>query len=151
MAGHPEFYELLDQMRETHDRKNADYAGDVDPFKNFRLCESIGIDVADGVLVRMCDKWSRITTLVEKEHRGQGAQVLDESIEDTLMDLAVYSLIAIILRRERKFGPRVTVPKDVPLGINQNGDVVFGPSNALKPVAGLTHQQPRWKGDRSED
>jgi hypothetical protein len=40
------------------------------------------------MLVRMMDKMSRISTLLDKK-----AQVSDESIEDTLEDLANYAII----------------------------------------------------------
>lgn len=69
--------------------KNADYAVDSDPFKNFRLCEALGVStVESGMIVRMSDKLSRITNLLSKE-----ASVKDESIHDTLLDLANYSII----------------------------------------------------------
>ncbi|KKN61526.1 hypothetical protein LCGC14_0521140 [marine sediment metagenome] len=94
--GHPGFYQLLDEIADLHDRKNHDYAGD-DPLSNLKLCEEFGIPAWKGVIVRLTDKWSRITQLITKE-----AQVKDESIEDTLKDSAVYSLLAIVLKRERK-------------------------------------------------
>ena len=69
--------------------KNKDYAGAGDPFKNFKMCESIGICSAEkGILVRMTDKLQRISNLLTTE-----AQVKDESILDTLQDLSNYSLI----------------------------------------------------------
>ena len=70
-------------------RKNADYAGGGNPFKNFELVNDLGIcSTAEGILVRMCDKVSRISNLINTD-----AQVKDESIKDTLLDLANYSLI----------------------------------------------------------
>jgi predicted ATP-grasp superfamily ATP-dependent carboligase len=96
--GHKDFYKLLDKMAETHSQKNHDYSeGAKDPLSNFRMCESLGIPAWKGVLVRISDKWSRITQLSTKE-----AQVKDESIEDTLLDMANYCLLCIILRRELK-------------------------------------------------
>jgi hypothetical protein len=92
-CGHPRFYELLDEMAKLHSRKNHDYAGDADPLRNFRKCEAMGVDVFTGVMVRLSDKWSRLESFMK-----QGVlQVKDESIIDTLMDNAVYSLLAIIL------------------------------------------------------
>jgi hypothetical protein len=96
--GHPMFYELLKKMGEIHDAKNHDYSeGAKDPFSNFRMSENFGIPAWKGCLVRISDKYSRITQLSTKE-----AKVKDESIEDTLIDLANYALICIILRRELK-------------------------------------------------
>lgn len=70
-------------------KKNADYAGIGDPFKNFKLCEMMGIcSVEKGIMVRMCDKMSRIATLLDKNE-----SVLDERVEDTCADLANYAMI----------------------------------------------------------
>lgn len=56
--------------------------------------------LSGGVLVRLSDKYSRIKSLSTRE-RNEG-EFVDESIEDTLIDLANYALIAIILLKERK-------------------------------------------------
>jgi len=85
-------------MADLHSRKNSDYAGSQDPLSNFRRAEQFGIPAWKGALVRMSDKWSRIVTLATKEQ----AEVRDESFEDTLIDLAVYSLLTIILRKRSK-------------------------------------------------
>ena len=81
--------------------KNADYSKTADAFANFRLVEKLGItDTASGVLVRMCDKFSRIANLLK-----QSGKVADESIQDTLIDLANYSLIlAVYLENKEGYG-----------------------------------------------
>ena len=96
--GHPDFYKLLDQMAELHSRKNHDYAGTSDPLKNLRACTRLELDPFIGVMVRLQDKWSRIEEFV----KSKTLLVKNESVEDTLMDNAVYSLLAIILLREQK-------------------------------------------------
>lgn len=69
-------------------KKNHDYAGD-DFFKNFKMTESLGIvGTEQWFLVRMCDKLSRLATLIGEKRE---AKVSDESVEDTLLDLANYS------------------------------------------------------------
>ncbi len=96
--GHPGFYELLDQMRDLHSRKNHDYAGSGTPLRNFYKCKEMGVTPFTGVMVRLSDKWSRIESFMK-----QGIlEVKGESVEDTLMDNAVYSLLAILLLREEK-------------------------------------------------
>lgn len=73
-------------------RKNADYAGESDPFKNFRVCETLGIPVESGLIVRMSDKIARISNLLG----GAEAKVTDESVTDTLRDLANYAIITLL-------------------------------------------------------
>jgi len=83
-----EFKYTLENMYNIMEKKNADYAK-TDPFWNFKLVESLWITTVEkGILVRMADKMSRISTLIDQE-----AQVKDEAIEDTLQDLANYSII----------------------------------------------------------
>jgi hypothetical protein len=75
--------------------KSQDYSTESDPFKNFRLAPMVGVTPERGVLVRMMDKISRISVLLEKE-----ASVVDESIVDTLLDLGNYSLILACMLEE---------------------------------------------------
>jgi len=49
------------------------------------------------VLVRIPDKYSRIVQLTNKALNGKEAEVKEESIKDTLVDLANYSVICVIL------------------------------------------------------
>ena len=72
---------------EIMEAKNKDYGADEDPFANFRRVEALGIASAEqGFLTRMTDKLSRITSFVNK---GE-LHVKDESVTDTLQDLANY-------------------------------------------------------------
>lgn len=48
-------------------------------------------------MVRMSDKWIRITNLV----KNPSFDKVGEAIEDTLMDLASYALIAICILKEK--------------------------------------------------
>lgn len=101
MAGIPGFREELDEILALHLRKNADYALEGDPFSNFRACEALGIcSVEQGILVRMTDKLSRVANLIGS---GKDAKVIEESVEDTLRDNAVYSLILkLYVKRKRE-------------------------------------------------
>lgn len=92
------FAALLKNCEDIMQRKNSDYSGE-DPFLNFNQIEVITkgkISREQGVLVRMTDKLSRVQRLLNNE-----AQVKDEKIEDTLIDLANYSLLLILLRRDK--------------------------------------------------
>lgn len=69
-------------------KKNADYTGlSADPFHNFTRVQALGIcSTEQGFLTRMTDKLCRITSFVQK---GE-LLVKDESVNDTLHDLANY-------------------------------------------------------------
>ena len=90
------FKELLEEMKKTHDAKRHDYASVEDVFANFRTCEMGGIPAWKGCCVRIGDKFSRIMGFAKKEK----LEVKDESIKDTLIDMANYALIALILYEE---------------------------------------------------
>ena len=108
--GHPDFYKLLKQMADLHSRKNHDYAGTSDPLKNLRACKRLNLEPFLGVLVRLQDKWSRLEEFVKS---GQ-LMVKNESVIDTLMDNAVYSLLAIILYQEQVKGESGDVAGESP-------------------------------------
>lgn len=91
-----QFNSLLAQMSEIFKKKNHDYSGD-DPFSNFKQSERIGIPAWKGCLIRLFDKFSRLCQLAKKGTM----EVKNETFEDTCMDMAVYSLILILLRREK--------------------------------------------------
>ena len=101
LRGHPRFYELLDEMRRLHDAKAADYSPD-EPLENLRVsAEWAGIEPWRGALVRMGDKWMRLVNLCR---RGGQHEVPDETVKDTALDLANYSLLFIVLWERRKQG-----------------------------------------------
>ena len=98
MKGDPRFHQLLEVMRDIHNRKSMDYSEESDPLSNFKLAEKIGVPPWKGVLIRMSDKFSRLCRLADK---GK-AEVKDETFADTLIDLAVYALICRILYEDKK-------------------------------------------------
>jgi hypothetical protein len=85
-----QYNKALKDMADTCKKKNADYTGDQDPFRNFALVEKLGIaSTEQGFMTRMADKLSRLSTFISK---GQ-LQVKDESVQDTLLDLANYCVL----------------------------------------------------------
>ncbi len=94
-----DFEVITKKMYEVTKAKNSDYTGDTtDPFKNFKQVEIMGICSAEqGFLTRMTDKMMRISSFVKK---GE-LQVKDESVIDTLQDLAVYSILMLCYIKEK--------------------------------------------------
>lgn len=93
--------EKTQRMLEISRAKNADYTGaSDDPFANFTRVESLGICSPEiGFLTRMTDKLCRIASFAKK---GE-LQVKDESVEDTLLDLANYCLLLGAYLAEMRF------------------------------------------------
>lgn len=94
------FEELLDQMRDLHQRKRSDYTGTSgDLLWNYRNSAKLaGITTAQGMFSRLCEKVVRISSVMSK---GGDTQVTDEGLKDTFFDLAVISLLCIIESEER--------------------------------------------------
>lgn len=97
-GGHPRFHELVAKMKEIHDSKNADY-GDGKQLGNFMEAQEFGVEAWRGALVRLSDKYSRIKSLSKRVN--QEGEVKDEAFTDTLLDLANYSLLTIVLYEEK--------------------------------------------------
>ena len=76
-------------MANLYEKKNADYGNSFD-----KSCNEFGITAA---LVRMNDKFNRIKSLTKNDNL-----VKDESIEDTLIDLANYSIMTLIWYKNNK-------------------------------------------------
>ena len=93
--GHKRFYELIETMKTIHSNKNYNYAKDGDPLSNLRASEQFDIPGWKGTLVRITDKYARIIQLASGKEDKVG-----ESIKDTLLDLAIYSILDIILYEE---------------------------------------------------
>lgn len=101
------FNELLDEIRQLHNNKGADYGdGDDDQYDNLHAASRLGISPFLGVLLRMSDKFTRIQTITRKRR----INVCGETVTDTLLDLAVYSLLAIQLYEEEHGGKASDYP-----------------------------------------
>ena len=94
--GSEDFHDELKSLGDLHDKKQQDYGTDGDPFANVRAAEDFGVPAWLGCLIRMNDKMTRLKTFAKK------GTLANESVEDSLRDLAVYSLIALLLYREEE-------------------------------------------------
>lgn len=96
-----EFCGVLDEMEALHMKKGADYGRAEDPFANVRASERFGIPGWVGAMLRANDKMVRIQKAALQAVRGEPIELANETLEDSLIDLAVYAAIAIVLLREQ--------------------------------------------------
>lgn len=79
--------ELCEELHSLYEKKNADYG---DSFARLRK------KYPEAICIKLTDKLDRLENLLKP---GYNQKVLDESIEDTLMDLANYALMELTERR----------------------------------------------------
>jgi len=91
-----EFEKVIAEITALHDKKQSDYGRpeEGDPFANVRASEDFGIPGWLGAVIRANDKVRRIQKF------ARGGTMVNESVEDSLMDAAVYFIIALCLFRE---------------------------------------------------
>ena len=78
--------EICNELNLIYEKKNHDYG---DAFAKLRQ------EVPTAILVRIFDKYSRLKNLLQ----GAEQKVNDESIEDTLRDLANYAIMQLVEMR----------------------------------------------------
>lgn len=88
------FHEILGDLGELHDRKQADYGTDEDPFANVRASEMFGVQSWLGAIIRLNDKVNRIAAFAVK------GELKNEPLIDAFNDIAVYAIIARVLYEE---------------------------------------------------
>ena len=95
------FFDLCDLLKEIHRKKSSDYGcpSGTDPLANIRNgARFVGIPSWKGAMVRLSDKVTRLATY------NVTGQLENESLEDNLVDLASYSLLALLLHQEEQGG-----------------------------------------------
>ena len=86
--------EAYEELLDLGNRKRGDY-GNVDhPFANVVASAEFGIPPWVGSVIRMNDKVHRLKSFV------RNGRLENESVEDSLIDIANYALIALALYRE---------------------------------------------------
>lgn len=88
-----DFIAILDEMRALHEKKSADYGADEDPYANINASAEFGIPPWLGAMLRGNDKMARIKSFANK------GVLENESLEDAFIDLAVYSILGLLLYR----------------------------------------------------
>ena len=91
------FMRALDEVRQMHLSKSRDYGSETDPLANIRNGAAfVGIEPWKGAMVRLSDKVTRLATF------NRTGTLTHEGVEDTLLDLAAYSLLSLVLYREQR-------------------------------------------------
>lgn len=105
---------FTEKMRETVLKKGDDYAGQADRLQNFKLAGNIaGDDATKNCLHAISTKVARLSQLL-----NSGSEPKNESVEDTLLDLANYSFLMVCIRSESEvedklsYDPNTQVPWD---------------------------------------
>jgi hypothetical protein len=89
----PKIFAILDEMQSVYEAKDSDYSENDLPMGNLIESQELGIDPWKGVLLRIGDKKRRIGSFVKKKD----FLVKDEAVTDTLIDMANYSILGLIL------------------------------------------------------
>jgi len=85
--------DLLDRMQAVYEAKDSDYSENDLPMGNLLESQELGIEPWKGVLLRIGDKKRRVGSFVKKEK----FLVKDEAVDDTLVDMANYSMLGCVL------------------------------------------------------
>ncbi len=93
--GDPRFHRILNEMRDLHCKKSADYGQGQDPLANVKASAEFGVPAWVGTMIRANDKVIRIKSMAVK------GNLQNESLEDSFIDLASYAILALILYREQ--------------------------------------------------
>lgn len=99
MTNSDTYLAVLDELRELTLKKRRGYSPGDDPFKNFRMSETFGVNPLRGILVRVMDKMARIASLLDDPTNDQ----VGESLRDSMIDAGNYLLIGVAFEdAERK-------------------------------------------------
>ena len=125
--GSVQFCAALDEIRELHLRKTLDYGCDEDALSNIRSSSDvINVSPWAGCILRISDKMHRLRSYFRR------GRVEFDGIEDTLLDIAAYAVIALVLYREwRQSCPS---PSPSPPTTSCGSSTVPGDSKALGPA-----------------
>lgn len=93
-----QFERVIEELKALHNRKRQDYGTDQDPFANIRASAAWGVPAWMGALIRATDKLYRL-----QAYARRGA-LANETVEDSLRDLAVYAIIGLMLWEEEQHG-----------------------------------------------
>ena len=100
--GHPRFYEILEELGELHARKNAQYASDENPLGNFKRSADLASKLYKAENKPLAQALALMAKQVDAVYDivGENKTELCEALEDKLKDIAIYSILCIILNEQ---------------------------------------------------
>jgi hypothetical protein len=90
-GGDPRFRAVLAEMLTIHISKSHDYGTGANPYANYSAAESIGVPAWKSCFIRALEKVQRLTNAFG------GKELKNESVTDSLLDLANQVVIAKVL------------------------------------------------------
>lgn len=88
------FLQIMDELKALHAAKSKDYGSGKDPLANLTASAEFGVPPWIGVMIRLNDKVTRLKSFAEK------GSLANESVEDSLRDISVYSALCLVLYEE---------------------------------------------------
>jgi hypothetical protein len=125
-----QFHDVCDAMKAMHDKKQQDYGRVDNPFSNVCASAEWGLEPWVGAMVRATDKLRRLQVAATR------GTLANEGVEDSLIDLAVYSAIALVLYRNRKEQPMMAA--EVP---SHGHFITRSPEDALKRIREMDSEE----------
>lgn len=102
----PQFLDLLNKMKDIHEKKNQDYAQTGAPFENFersgQLASWFNDPIDKGFTVLIGTKLARLATLLNSDKTPN-----NESIDDSFLDLTTYCALWASYRIKRNTEKRI--------------------------------------------
>lgn len=100
--GSKTFYDLLDEMAETHSSKSHDYASNDNPFGDYLFAGTVATMFAHspldaGFAGRLAEKMYRLSIL-----EGGHKTPKNESVDDTERDIAVITALWMAARKDNR-------------------------------------------------
>lgn len=95
----------LTAIYNLHSVKRSDYTADgADLLANYRFSSAmVGLPIERGMFMRMAEKFFRIKSLFEK---GGETAVADETMTDTLRDIAIIAILMKLSLQGGAYGPK---------------------------------------------
>jgi hypothetical protein len=106
--GHPEFYRIIDELKNLHSEKNRQYATKDNPLANFqRTGRMIAKFLKPGINPTLASCLALVSKQIDGVYEivGECKENTVDSLEDKLRDVAVYAVLAMIINRDKSGAP----------------------------------------------